>query len=480
MKKIFKKLNKYDQDSLERELLKESFFDATFDYPMIVTTFVQFFQAFTTSNNRSLMKFSHLSHSIFLIDELQSLPPCLYTFFAAMIVCFCEKFDSYVIFSSATMPCFKIPVSAPGAQKLFAQYIREPVEIGDPTYFENPIFNRYEIHPIKNKITVSELVNRVRQETKPTLIILNTIRDSEQMYQLLKSTSKCPVILINTQFYSEDRGDRLKRSIDMLKKGEMFFLVTTQVIEAGIDIDFDIVYRDIALFPNIVQASGRCNREGQQRDENGNLIRGIVYVFKLVDDKGNLRASTIYNGTRAPFLKFTEDKLFNSQKEVFEEKDLVPFQKEYFSLISENLEFGSWDDGSDKNFVRLLDNFRYGEIGQYSLISKQNYDRQEQFYVPESSSDTAYERLLDLVAERFLLKTENVPDKNYDQVEKNQKLINDHVHKMMSRVVQVRVPDSIIPGSISEYDIPLCHLYKLLPGYYNSDFGLNLSSREAV
>lgn len=463
--KIFK--GKTLRDEMIEALLRQDYQESTFNYPMIVTTFVQFFQSFTTCSNRGLMRFSNLKDAIFLIDEVQAVSPGLYSFFVALIDAFCQRFGSYAIISTATMPYFKIPQTSPKAVKMFEGY-KEPIEIGDLKYYDDPLFNRYRVIPIHGTLDTMTLASRVIQEQGPTLVVLNTIRDSQDVYDTVKSMVDCPVYLLNSNFYAEDRTIILKKCNEHIKNRERFFLISTQLIEAGVDIDFDVVYRDIAPLPNIIQTSGRCNRHGLR-------AQGSVYVFMFVDDEGIVRASTIYNGIPdGPFLRYAEEQLFSSGIADFEERDLLAIQKGFFDWISQNLKFGEWDEGC--NFVDQICELMYGELGAYTVIPKERYGVQEQFYVPVSDEDDKYEKLIEIMGD--ITQADDAPiDPKVDSLKEKlafKKKMHEHVRSMMNRVVQVNVPDESYIPSLSVYSEMYCHIYKLKPGHYDSDYGFHI------
>ena len=114
-----------------KELLQEEFADEVFDSPMVITTFVQLFETLMSNRNATLLKLPNFASSIILIDEIQALPPRLYLFFTAYLQSFCQKFDAYVILSTATMPHLQMPTKEHGserywASKLFPDYQRPP------------------------------------------------------------------------------------------------------------------------------------------------------------------------------------------------------------------------------------------------------------------------------------------------------------------------------------------------------------------
>ena len=131
------------------ELLRENFSEETFDHRFIVTTFVQVFETLVSNRNATLLRLPNFSRSIFLLDEIQALPPRLYTFFVAFLDEFCRQFDSYAIISTATMPYLeiadkKLPDNEK-PKKLFANYKTPPELLSAKNYFNEKVFNRYQI-----------------------------------------------------------------------------------------------------------------------------------------------------------------------------------------------------------------------------------------------------------------------------------------------------------------------------------------------
>ena len=470
----FKKLfgGKDIKEEMVEKLLRQDYMESSFDYSLIVTTFVQLFQGFTTASNRGLMRFSHLSGSILLIDELQALPPSLYTFFVALIDAFCKKFNSYAIFSTATMPHLEIPVTDPKAIEMFKDY-KKPPEIGDLKFYNDPIFNRYEIrvlHPLYNLFTIC---TEISKSQVPTLAVFNTVKDSREAYKIIKEIVDCPVYLMNSGFHAADRRSILKKVKNHILKNERVIMVSTQLIEAGVDIDFHVVYRDIAPLPNVIQTSGRCNREGK-------LDKGIVYLFRLYnEDFTKLRAEYIYNGDNdGPFLNYALNVFFRATSQtIFEEKDLLPLQMGFFKFISHNFKLGYWKEND--NFIDQINSFRYGDIGEFTLIPKSRYGVQEQFYVPWGHDDDSYEILNRYIAELTINDTkEHEPGK--DVIKESlalKKSMGEHVKKMRDRVVTANIPEDVDINQFidSSYEHDLCHIYKLKFGFYDSEFGLKIT-----
>lgn len=472
-KKILKGKN-LKEEAIER-LLREDYMESAFDYSLIVTTFVKLFQGFTTSSNRGLTKFSHFKGAILLIDEFQALPTSMYTFFTALIDAFCRKFGSCAVVSTATMPHLEIPITDSESLDMFRDY-RPPVEIGDHSYFQHQIFNRYEIRVLKSIYTRFTISQEIAKSKVPTLAVFNTIRDSKEVYLILKAALDCPVYLLNSNFHPESRREILRKVKLHLANRERVFLISTQLIEAGVDIDFDVVYRDIAPIPNIIQTAGRCNREGK-------LGRGIVYLFQLYDDDlDKLRAKTIYNGKYdGVFLNYTFKVFFNNpnNQTVFEEKDLFTIQTNFFKTISSNFRLGVWES-KEKNETSMVDQitkFQYGDIGQFRLIPESKFGLQVQFYVAYGPDDDSYEKLHEYLADQAIYEASPTQDKDKIKILlAHKKRIDDQIKVMRDRIVQANLPldANLLDYTEDDYESQICQIYKLRDNLYDNEFGLTI------
>ena len=262
--------------------MQEIFSQDTFDHPFIITTFVQLFEALVSNRNSTLLRLPNFARTIFLIDEIQALPPRLYTFFTAYLDEFCRKFDSYAIISTATMPYVEIPdkemPNDENPRMLFKGYVK-PCELLNRSFYEREEFNRYRITRIEHDdFRVEALADIVRKQLKSSLVILNTIDDTKQLYDALNrgidASLEDEFVLLNTHFTPNDRQRKIKLCKDRLKNNQRAVLISTQLIEAGVDIDFPVLYRDMCPLPSLIQSSGRCNRNGKEPF-------GEVYLFEI-------------------------------------------------------------------------------------------------------------------------------------------------------------------------------------------------------
>ncbi len=459
------------RNDASRALLQEAFSSETFDAAFTVTTFVQIFETLLSNRNAILLKLPNFAKTIFLLDEIQALPPRLYVFFAAYLQAFCEKFDCYAIFSTATMPAFDIVKEAEQAHKLFHEYSK-PVELLSPSHFENPIFDRYEVRPLQpTSVDCAELAQKIVEENTSCLVVLNTIADSKNLFKLLSEQTDAEVILLNTHFTLRDRQNKFARCKEFLKEKKSVILVSTQLIEAGVDIDFPVVFRDLCPLPSLIQTAGRCNRNGEPK-------RGLVRFFELLEE-GKSRAELIYKGEPKWFLQFSRDKVLST--EGFREDELLSIQIEYFMKANSDLMLGQhrlrvdddWDEHA--NLVEQIDNLAFASVGSFQLINDGEYGESLRYFVPQDEDDIEdrFECLQELVREVVEAKRKAKGRLDYKESKNYDIKIQAQLRKMAPDIVQFRVPrNSKAPDS----DAECCGVHRLsLRGDYSSKTGVSFN-----
>lgn len=466
----FKKLQAIlDKDPAAiREILDSQFAEDTFDYPFIITTFVRLFETLVSNQNATLLKLPNLSNTIFLIDEIQSLPPRLYGFFVALLDAFCKKFRSYAVISTATMPNFGLPQNNKhNLNKIFKGYV-PPSELLSMKYFNEQVFNRYRIERQSNPVEIKELADMIETKQGSVLVILNTIQDTKDLFKELSERSiDSKLILLNTHFTPNDRKAKIEQSADLFEEGERVILISTQLIEAGVDIDFPIVYRDFCPVPSIVQSSGRCNRNGKHHE------KGRVIIFDL-QKNGINRSTLIYRGTDLRFLNFAREKI---QAAALQEPELLTVQQSFFNEIQTNTLFGvhygkQFKDG-EIDFIQRLEETAFSEIGKFKLIDEQVFGEEYRYYVPQGNDDSAFEHLQSLSSELKQLDFNNFQGRKLKHIE-----VENHLKSMAGNIVQVRLRANDSPPVVSSEEC--CGIYKLSAENYSAATGIRLSSENQI
>ncbi|MDU1443436.1 MAG: CRISPR-associated helicase Cas3', partial [Clostridium cochlearium] len=230
---------------------------------IVVTTFVQLLQTLIGNKNRMLKKFNSMRGAIILLDEIQAIDIKYLRLVDFILKGAVKYLDCRIIMMTATKPLI----------------LKESCELlyNNEEYFK--MFNRTSIMPKINPITVEEFIEEFTNniEEKSYLIICNTINQSLKIYDSLKNLDR-EVYYLSTNLLPFHRKNIINEVSYMLKKGENIILVSTQVVEAGVDFDFDVVIRDIGPMDSIIQAAGRCNRNGKKKN-------GEVYLYSMINDK---------------------------------------------------------------------------------------------------------------------------------------------------------------------------------------------------
>ncbi|MES2733363.1 MAG: CRISPR-associated helicase Cas3' [Bacteroidota bacterium] len=412
-----------NEENLKR-LLGEDFIGQTFDHPFVITTFVQLFETLVSNRNSTLLKLPNFAKRIFLIDEVQALPPRLYIFFTAWLDAFCRKYDSYAILSTATMPHFSIPikkfVEEDKQPALLFKSFQEPFPILDAEkFFAEDVFNRYRINLINDdSFTVKQLTAHITSQEKSSLIILNTIEDTKQLFAQLKTLPN--VYLLNTHFTPVDRREKIRIIKQHLEKKEKVILISTQLIEAGVDIDFPIVYRDLCPLPSLIQSAGRCNRNKKQ------LELGQIYFFHLIKENGKSSANLIYRKEARQFLEYCHKNI----KDGLEEKDLYKVQSDFFQIIANDLTIGEVDD--EFNMIECVNKAQFEKLGQFKLIKDKDFGSEYQYYIPKNENDREYNKAVGIMWKMLA-------EKEYEHSKRYKIELSQQLKKLADRTITIRI-----------------------------------------
>ncbi|RAP44374.1 MAG: hypothetical protein BZ136_08860 [Methanosphaera sp. rholeuAM74] len=253
------------------ELLIESWYSE-----IIITTFYQVLYTIISNKNRSLKKLHNLNNSILIFDEVQSIPPKYWKLINVLLKNMAKKYNIWIIFMTATQPA------------IFDKSVMLPL-IEDTDYYFNK-FDRVNYVFNLEKQSIDDFKEFIVEETfadeKDIMIVVNTIQNSIDIFKYLSEyLPEHELYYLSTNILPFERKQRIS-SIKNTQNRKI--IVTTQLIEAGVDIDVDIIYRDFAPIDNIIQTAGRCNRN-QLKD------KGTVNIIKLVNEKGVEFNSYIYD-----------------------------------------------------------------------------------------------------------------------------------------------------------------------------------------
>ena len=237
------------------------------DAPVIVTTTVQLFESLFGRTPGACRKLHRLARSVIILDEVQTLPPALLIPILSALTELTDHYGTTVLLCTATQPALG---RAPGFEHL--SNVRE-IAPNPPALFRAMERVTYE-WPSLEQPWAWECVAEEMRAAPQVLTIANTKRHA---LELLDALADADVFHLSTLLCGAHRRDVLALIRRRLARGEPCRVVSTQVVEAGVDIDFPLVLRAVGPLDRIVQAAGRCNREGR-------LDRGRVIIFRPPDD----------------------------------------------------------------------------------------------------------------------------------------------------------------------------------------------------
>ncbi|NSW90410.1 MAG: CRISPR-associated helicase Cas3' [Firmicutes bacterium] len=338
----------------------------------IITTFVQLLETLVSNKNRMLMKLNSMKDAIVILDEVQAVDIEYYKLVDYVLKLAVKNLGLKIILMTATKPLV----------------LTEAKELLDDALAYFNMFNRTRIVPRMEKITAEEFVDEYVPIIcgKSCLIVCNTINQSLKVFELLKEKG------INAEYLSSNilpvhRRKRIEEIKERLENKQKVVLVSTQVVEAGVDLDFDLVIRDIGPLDSIIQCAGRCNRNGKNN-------MGDVYVTQMVNENNELYSYKIYGSTS---VNITIELL--SKYDFIEEKEYYNLINEYFNRVQGNKSFEK-----SERIIESIESLNFdGDYGipinKFSLIGN-NQGYIDVIFRIDNYIEEAYQKFLEALKEK--------------------------------------------------------------------------------
>ena len=257
---------KSQNDDEQEQFMQKVFLADIWHENFIVTTFNQLFFAFFSNHNKDNLKLETLRDSVIIIDEIQNIPRVLLKSIAAAFNEFSKRYNIHFIIMSATMPHI-------------AAELESFTELSEPILYKREK-DRYEIIYEPDIKGLDDLVSEIlKHQDESALCVVNTISKAKKLYETLKNSGKKGVYLLTTHQIPLHRVQIIDEIKEKLECGEKITLVATQLIEAGVDLSFDVGFREFAPIGAIIQAAGRVNRNATSSKP------AKVVVFDYLDGK---------------------------------------------------------------------------------------------------------------------------------------------------------------------------------------------------
>lgn len=231
------------------------------DKPVVVTTNVQFFESLFANKSSKCRKLHNIANSVVILDEAQMLPmdylkPC-----TAMLQELVDGYRTSIVLCTATQPTLDAFFRENALIKELCPRMEEQFQFFQRVNYQN-----------LGKIRWDDLLEKLKRENN-ALCIVNTKKAAQMIYKEIDGEG---IYHLSTSMYPKHRKRVLKKIRERLKNNEKCIVISTSLVEAGVDLDFARVYRQIAGLDSMIQAAGRCNREGKRK-----LSDSMVYIFDL-------------------------------------------------------------------------------------------------------------------------------------------------------------------------------------------------------
>jgi CRISPR-associated endonuclease/helicase Cas3 len=326
-----------DVSSHQKELLVEGW-----ESEIVVTTFVQLFSTFFSGRNRPTRRLAHIAGSIVILDEVQTFPHEYWLLFQKFAEAMARLTGTYFLLCTATQPAiFESP----------HELAINPPSVSTGTPRTELLWKADKSVSVMN--FVEQVLKDALGDPGRYLLVLNTVGSAEQTYRLLRKQipQETPITFLSTYVCPVERQERINSLHN--KPTSLEFVVSTQLIEAGVNIDNHKAYRDFAPLDSIIQVAGRVNRNAERETEQ-------VIIVSLQDGK-NLYAQYIYD----PVLLRSTREILSKRQAQIPETDYAQLSSEYYKAVNEH-------ESNDKSrkFLSSLSTLDFSILQNFSLINK--------------------------------------------------------------------------------------------------------------
>lgn len=322
--------NDESQDGVMNSKQKIKLAKDNWDSPIIFTTMVQFLNVFYAKGSRNIRRLHNLTESVIIFDEVQKVPiPCVSLFNDALN--FLKEYgQSSIVLCTATQPAL--------------DFVEHKLEVNTDAEMIDRIdhvidaFKRVDIVDMATEQTFSNegltdfIIEKI-DEVQSLLVILNTKSVVKDLYEKLKENTDITVYHLSTSMCAAHRNSILGEVREQLEVGNKVVCVSTQLIEAGVDVSFECVIRSLAGLDSIAQAAGRCNRHGEM---------GVRSVYIIDHEEENLsRLKEIAKGKQVAKQIFIDLKRDDSSHggDILSKNAMDRYFQEYYTELADDLNY---------------------------------------------------------------------------------------------------------------------------------------------
>lgn len=420
-RKFWENLDKEENEKFYQKALLDRQF---LNYPFILTMHVNLFQIMFGCEREAAISFYQLAGSVVVLDEIQSYKNVLWTEIMMFLQCYSRLLNMKIIIMSATLP--KLDMLTGNHEKV-VNLIENPEKYFQDARFKKRVALSYELLYPDKKTEIEELYAHVlgqAQKGKKILMEFITKTSAEKFYHMLTESGREDLqIFCMTGDDNQIDRKRILREMDTVDEDKAVILVATQVVEAGIDIDMDIGYKDISKLDSEEQFIGRINRNFKRK--------GVVYFFDMDNESGiykeDYRVDTAYTLRKDEMKQLLADKKFGK----------------YYDYILKGIRKYRNDRKNENGIEAFVDNVKKLDFVWISqkmkLIDKNDDWKMSVYFAREITTDTGeiidgkqvWERYRELLSDMTM---------NYA---KKQILLSEVKSKMSYFIYQIKIDNSL-------------------------------------
>lgn len=368
----------------EKDQERYAILTENWESPVICTTAVQFLDTLFSSGGGNIRRMYSICNSVILFDEIQALPVKLIELFNQAMNFLTEFGNSTVVLCSATQPILdrlEMNRLCPPAD-MVSEHLQEEI---------SQIFKRTTLIDCTDRTAsgldidgLCDFAGHIYEDEKQVLLIVNTKDCARKTYEGLKAHygETCTVVHLSTNMCAENRHGMLETVRKSLDSKKNIICVSTQLIEAGVNVSFKAVIRSLSGLDSMIQAAGRCNRHGE--DGNGN-----VYIVKMSSDAENISRLRDIKEAQAA----TEEVLYQYRKNpeymgnsLISARAMELYYQRYFYQRKEEMKFHVNIDGvaTGQDGANLVDLLSVNRIG------RMEYQRNKKKPLPNRMMNQAF------------------------------------------------------------------------------------------
>ncbi|MBK1695127.1 CRISPR-associated helicase/endonuclease Cas3 [Chromatium weissei] len=288
----------------------------TWQSEIVVTTFYQLLHTLFSPLNTNLKRAGQLTGALVLLDEVQAIPLRYWETVRQLCLAAAQTYGTRFVLLTATRPLI---FQSGDAVELLPDH---------ETHFRAMNRTRLMTHhhqPLSLDQFAAQLITTLRDECRATLIIVNRRQSVRTLFEQLQcALPERPIIALSTNLTPLDRRARIRFMQQLLQQSQPLIVITTQLIEAGVDVSFPIVHRELAPLDSIIQSAGRCNRN----NENGAAGEVRLWHLQAIKANGDAGESLWRHVYDSNLIEVTTETLGHQTQ--YDEADFLQLSQRYF------------------------------------------------------------------------------------------------------------------------------------------------------